>query len=140
HEGDVVKKGDRLFMIDPRPLEAALQQAQANLVRDQALLHQAEAQVARDGANAEYQQVTADRQALLVAKGLVSKDAGDQARAAADATASAVNADKAALESAKAQLAVQQSVVDNARVLLSYTDIRATIDGRTGNNTVKPGN
>jgi multidrug efflux system membrane fusion protein len=31
-------------------------------------------------------------------------------------------------------------VVDNARVLLSYTDIRATIDGRTGSNTVKPGN
>jgi multidrug efflux system membrane fusion protein len=35
---------------------------------------------------------------------------------------------------------MQQSVVDNAKVQLSYTDIRATIDGRTGSNTVKPGN
>src|SRR5262249_17429140 len=35
HEGDIVKKGDKLFAIDPRPLEATEQQAQANLVRDQ---------------------------------------------------------------------------------------------------------
>src|SRR4051794_36579830 len=44
HEGDVVKKGDKLFMIDPRPLQSALQQAEANLTRDQALLNQAQAQ------------------------------------------------------------------------------------------------
>src|SRR6185436_8520956 len=62
-EGDVVKKGDKLFTIDQRPLEASLQQAEANLTRDQALLHQAEAQLARDGANAEYQQLAAERQA-----------------------------------------------------------------------------
>ena len=140
HEGDVVRKGDRLFTIDPRPLEASLKQAEATLVRDQALLNQAEAQIARDRANAQYQQLTADRQAQLAARGLISKDAGEQARAAADATFGTINADKAAYESAKAQLAVQQSVVDNARVLLSYADIRATIDGRTGSNTVKPGN
>src|SRR6185295_12007156 len=35
---------------------------------------------------------------------------------------------------------VQKSVVENAKVLLSYAVVRATIDGRTGNNTVKPGN
>jgi len=139
-DGDVVKKGDRLFTIDPRPLEAALKQAEATLLRDQALLNQAEAQVARDEANADYQQLAAERQAQLVTRGLVSKDAGDQSRAAADATLATIKADKAAFESAKAQLAVQQSVIDNAKVLLSYTDIRATIDGRTGSNTVRPGN
>jgi multidrug efflux system membrane fusion protein len=140
HEGDLVKKGDRLFTIDPRPLEAALEQAQATLVRDQALLNQAQAQLDRDAANAEYQQVTASRQASLVASGLVSKDAGDQARAAADSIVSLIAADKAAVDSAKAQVAVQQSVVDNSKVMLSYTDIRSPIDGRTGNNTVKIGN
>jgi multidrug efflux system membrane fusion protein len=140
HEGDVVKKGDKLFIIDPRPLESALQQAEANLVRDQALLNQALAQLDRDAANAEYQQVNSARQAQLVAGGLLSKDAGDQSRAAADATGSTVKADKALVESAKAQLAVQQSAVDNAKVLLSYTLIRSTIDGRTGSNSVKPGN
>jgi multidrug efflux system membrane fusion protein len=140
HEGDVVKKGDKLFTIDPRPLQSSLEQAQANLVRDQALLNQAQAQLERDASNAEYQQVSAERQAKLVAGGLVSKDAGDQARAAADAITSLVKADKAAVESARAQLAVQQSAVDNARVQLSYTLIRSPIDGRTGNNSVKVGN
>jgi multidrug efflux system membrane fusion protein len=140
HEGDVVKKGDKLFTIDPRPLEASLQQAEATLTRDQALLNQAEAQLARDGANAEYQQLAADRQTQLVARGIVSREAADQARASAEATKATIQADKAAIDSAKAQLAVQQSIVDNAKVLLSYTVIRATIDGRTGNNTVKAGN
>jgi membrane fusion protein, multidrug efflux system len=139
-EGDLVKKGDKLFQIDPRPLQSALDQAQANLVRDQALMNQAMAQLARDAANAEYQQANAARQTKLVDAGLLSRDAGDQARAAADSTSSAIQADKAAIESAKAQLAVQQSAVDNAKVQLSYTTIRATIDGRTGSNTVKPGN
>jgi len=140
HEGDVVRKGDRLFRIDPRPLESSLRQAEATLVRDQALLNQADAQVARDVANAEYQQITSERQGQLAARGLISKDASEQARAAADATQGTLKADKAAYESAKAQLEMQQSVVDNAKVQLSYTDIRATIDGRTGGNTVKPGN
>jgi multidrug efflux system membrane fusion protein len=139
-EGDVVKKGDRLFTIDPRPLEASLKQAEATLARDVALLNQAEAQVARDRANAEYQQLTANRQAQLAARGLISKDASEQSRAAAETTSGTIKADEAAVESAKAQLVMQQSVVDNAKVLLSYTDIRAAINGRTGSNTVKPGN
>src|SRR5437763_3569596 len=42
-EGDSVKKGDRLFSIDPRPFEAQVAQADANLKRDVALLSQAEA-------------------------------------------------------------------------------------------------
>jgi multidrug efflux system membrane fusion protein len=140
HEGDVVKKGAPLFKIDPRPLESALQQSQANETRDQALLAQAEAQLARDAATAEFQQLTSERQGQLVAKGIVSKDASEQSHAQADATLATVNADKAAIASARAQLAVQQSITENARVQLSYTDIRSPIDGRTGNNTVKVGN
>src|SRR5260370_16654853 len=74
HEGDMVKKGELLFTIDQRPFEAALQQAQANLVRDQALLSQAEAQLARDAAQAEYQQLAPQRQAPLPPPRLVSND------------------------------------------------------------------
>jgi multidrug efflux system membrane fusion protein len=140
HEGDFVRKGSVLFTIDRRPLEAALQQAEANLVRDQSLVNQAEAQLARDAANAEYQMVSADRQAQLVTRGIVAKDTGDQTRAQADATALAVKADKAAVESAKAQLQVQQAAVDAARVQLGYSVIRSPIDGRTGDLTVKGGN
>jgi len=139
-EGDFVKKGQVLFTIDKRPFEAALQQAQANLVRDQALLNQAEAQLARDGANAEYQQLASERQAKLAKDGIVSKDVAEQSRANADATAGAVKADRAAIESAKAQLVAQQAAVDNAKVQLSYTTIASPIDGRSGNLAVKPGN
>jgi membrane fusion protein, multidrug efflux system len=140
HEGDAVKKGDLLFTLDRRPFEAALQQAQANFTRDQALLGQAEAQLNRDAANAEYQQLTAERQSQLMARGIVSKDVAEQARAAADATNATAKADKAAIESARAQLVAQQAAVDNAAVSLGYTAIRSPIDGRTGNLAVKVGN
>ena len=103
NEGDFVKKGSLLFTIDRRPLEAALQQAEANLVRDQALINQAEAQLARDASNAEYQTVNAKRQAELVERGILDRNSGDQARAQADATALAVTADRAAVESARAE-------------------------------------
>ena len=139
-EGDSVKKNAQLFTIDPRPFDAALQQAQANLVRDQALLSQAEAQLARDAANAEYQQVTAERQAELVERGIISKDLGQQARAAAEAAAATVKADKAAIASAKAQLVAQQATLDNAKLQLSYTAIQSPINGRTGSLAVKVGN
>ena len=48
HEGDYVKKGQTLFVVDPRPFEAALAQSQANLMKDKAGLGQAEANLARD--------------------------------------------------------------------------------------------
>jgi multidrug efflux system membrane fusion protein len=140
HEGDFVKKGDHIFSLDARPFEAMLQQAQANLVRDEALLSQAEANLTRDASNAEYSQLTAERQALLTTRGILSKDQADQSRAAADATAATVKADKAAIESARAQLAAQRAAVDNAKVALSYTVIRSPINGRTGNLAVKSGN
>jgi multidrug efflux system membrane fusion protein len=139
-EGDFVKKGAVLFTIDRRPLESTLEQAQANLVRDEALVNQAEAQLARDASNAEYQSVSAQRQEQLVERGIVAKDAGDQAKSQADATALAVKADKAAVESAKAQMSVQQAAVNAAKVQLDYTVIRSPIDGRTGDLTVKGGN
>ena len=96
----------------------------------------------RDAANAEYQQADgASARPQLVERGIVSKDAGEQSRAAADATAGDVKADQAAVESAKAQLAAQQAAVDNAKVQLELHDRSASpIDGRTGNITVKVGN
>jgi multidrug efflux system membrane fusion protein len=138
-EGDSVKTGQPLFKIDRRPFEAALTQADANLLRDKALLAQSEAQLARDAANAEYMQVTSERQAQLVQRGIISKDASEQARASADATSALVKADKAAVESAKAQLVAEQGAVDAARVNLTYTSIKSPIDGRTGALSVKVG-
>jgi multidrug efflux system membrane fusion protein len=140
HEGDFVHKGEKLFSIDPRPLEAAYSQALANIARDQAALGQAEANLSRDQAQAKYQDTQAKRYADLYAGGVISKDQSEQLRAGADAMAQTVNADKAAIESARAAIGASKATAENAKVQLSYTDIPSPIDGRTGNLTVKEGN
>jgi len=139
HEGDLVKQGQLLFTLDRRPFEAALAQAEANLVRDRALLAQAEAQLARDASNAEYQQLTAERQQQLNQRGIISKDVAEQTRSQADATAAVVKADRASIDSARAQLLAQESMVESARVSLSYTTIKSPIEGQTGSLSVKVG-
>ena len=139
-EGDFVRKGEKLFDIDPRPLEAAYNQAVANIARDQASLLQAQANLARDEANAKYQDSQAKRYGELFTAGVISKDQAEQLRASADAGAQAVNADKAAIASARANIGASQATAENAKVQLSYTSIYSPIDGRTGNLTVKQGN
>jgi multidrug efflux system membrane fusion protein len=140
HEGDYVKTGDLLFTIDPRPFEAALNQAVANLAQNEAALGQAKANLARDTAQNKYTQANAARYAELFQAGVVSKDQTEQLRASADASSQALAADQAAIESATANIGASKAAVDNARVQLSYTGIRSPIDGRTGNLTVKQGN
>ncbi|HTS31593.1 MAG TPA: efflux RND transporter periplasmic adaptor subunit [Bryobacteraceae bacterium] len=140
HEGDYVKKNEELFTIDPRPLQAALNQAQANLAKDEATLGQVQANLARDEASAKYAQAQATRYSELFASGIISKDQSEQLRAQADAASQAVVADKAAIESARASIGASQAAVENARVQLGYTTINSPIDGRTGNLAVKQGN
>jgi multidrug efflux system membrane fusion protein len=135
----MVKQGQVLVNLDRRPFEAALQMAQANLVRDQALLAQSEAQLARDAANAEYMQLSAERQQQLNTRGIISKDVAEQMRAQADATAALVKADRASIDSARAQLEAQKGAVDAAKVSLDYTTIKSPIDGQTGSLSVKVG-
>jgi membrane fusion protein, multidrug efflux system len=139
-EGDFVKKGAKLFDIDRRPLEAAYNQAVANIARDQASLLQAQANMARDEANAKYQDSQAKRYGELFQAGVISKDQAEQLRAGADASAQAVNADQAAIASARAAIGASQATAENAKVQLGYTTIYSPIDGRTGNLTVKLGN
>lgn len=111
-EGQDVKKGDLLFSIDSRPFEAAVQQAEANLARDQALLKNAKAQ--------------AQRYEALFKSGIVSKDQYDQFNTNEASLEATVKADQAALETDKIQL--------------GYCSIYAPIDGRTGNLMVHSGN
>ena len=132
-EGDYVKKGEPLFSIDPRPLQAALNQASANVAHDQAALGQAQANLARDAAQAQYADASASRYAQLYQEKVVSRDQTEQFRTTAAAANQAVEADKAAIESAKAAIGASQATVENARVQLGYTDIKSPIDGRTGN-------
>src|SRR6516225_3455559 len=64
-EGEFVKKNDLLFVIDPRPFQAAVDQAVATIAKDEAALGQAKATLAREEANLRYQKATADRYAAL---------------------------------------------------------------------------
>src|SRR5258708_3625329 len=79
-DGADVKKGDLLFTIDPKPFEVALQQAQANLAKDNALKKQAEANLVKDRAQAKYGEVQAARYKGLSEQGVVSKEEYEQMR------------------------------------------------------------
>jgi multidrug efflux system membrane fusion protein len=139
-EGDYVKASDLLFTIDPRPLNAMLNEVEANLSKDEAALGQAEANLVRDTAQQKYAQSQADRYGRLFQSGIVSRDQAEQMRSNADALAAAVKADEAAVRSAHAVIVATKATVDNARLQLGYTTIRTPIDGRTGNIMVKQGN
>jgi multidrug efflux system membrane fusion protein len=111
-QGQDVKQGDLLFTIDPRPFQAALQQAQANLAKDRA----------------QYREAAADerRYSTLLRQGVGSRQQYDQVEATAGALSASMAADEAA--------------VQTARLNLEYTEIRAPIDGRTGDLLVHAGN
>ena len=111
-EGQPVRQGDLLFRIDPRPFEATLAQAQANLARDRAQEKNAAAEI--------------ERYAALVQKDYVTREQYDQVKANAEALASTVKAGEAAVE--------------NARLQLLYCTIAAPISGRTGSLLLHPGN
>jgi len=110
-EGDDVAKGQVLFTLDRRPLEAALAQAEANLARDVAQAANARAQAVR------YQD--------LAQRGIATKEQVDSTRTAATALEAVVEADRASIENVKLQL--------------QYATITAPLSGRTGALMAHPG-
>jgi multidrug efflux system membrane fusion protein len=111
-EGQEVHKGDLLAQIDPRPNQAAYEQAVATKAKDAAMMENAKRDV--------------ERYALLQPQELASKQTVDTARAL--------------LDQLKAQVQVDQALIDNARTQLDYTRITSPINGRTGIRLVDPGN
>ncbi len=139
-EGQNVKKGDLLFVIDERPYREALRQAEAATGRDKAMIAQAEASLARDSAQAKFAETDAARYAELSKAGVVSKSQYDQSRTSADVSREAARATQASIESARAALEADNAAVANAQLNLSYCEIHAPISGRTGNLLVHAGN
>jgi len=111
-EGQEVSKGQLLFSIDPRPFQAALDEALARLEKDKALFSKAED---------DYR-----RYESLYQRGSVSRDQFDQIRTSMNAL--------------KATLQADQAVVENAKVQLGYTSIYSPITGRTGSILLDQGN
>ena len=139
-EGQDVKKDDLLFVIDPRPFEAALRQAEAALGQRQAEVQQAQANLERDQAQLDNAKVQERRYRDLVDRELIAREQYDQLRTNWAALEATVQADRAAVENAKASTRAAQANVDSARLQVAYTAIRAPIDGRTGNLLVQNGN
>src|SRR5262245_14034122 len=139
-EGDYVKKGDRLFSLDPRPFEAQLNQAEANLAQNEAQLNLEQDNLNRDLAQKKYTQKQNERFARLFQDGIISKDQAEQTRTNADTISHVIIADQAAVRSAEAAAGAGRAAVSNAKVQLSYTTISSPIDGRTGNLALKEGN
>src|SRR2546427_687042 len=139
-EGQDVRKDDLLFVIDPRPFEAALRQAEAALGQRQAEVQQAQANLERDLAQLENAKVQERRYRDLVDRELIAREQYDQLRTNWAALEATVQADRAAVENAKAATRAAQANVDSARLQVAYTAIRAPIEGRTGNLLVQNGN
>ena len=111
-EGQTVHKGDLLAVVDPRPNQAAYDQAVATRAKDAAQ---------RANALQDLQ-----RYKILQPQDLASKQTYDTQQALVDQLT--------------AQLKVDQALIDNARTQLDYTRIRSPIDGRTGIRLIDPGN
>jgi multidrug efflux system membrane fusion protein len=111
-EGEIVKAGQILFQIDPKPFAAALAQARAMLARDTAM-----------NASAQNDKT---RYMNLAAQGAATAQQRDQAMATAGADAAIIEADKAA--------------VQTAELNLGYTTIHSPITGKTGPILIQPGN
>ncbi|HEY2635027.1 MAG TPA: efflux RND transporter periplasmic adaptor subunit [Steroidobacteraceae bacterium] len=111
-EGQTVHKGDLLAQIDPRPNQAAYEQAVATKAKDAAQLANAKRDL--------------ERYTVLQPQNLASKQTVDTQRAMVDQLT--------------AQVQVDQAAIDNARTQLDYTRITSPINGRTGIRLVDPGN
>ena len=111
-EGQDVKAGDLLGVVDPRPFQAALDQAIAKKAQDEAQL-----------ANAK---VVLQRNSDLLKKKVIAQQDFDASKYSTDSLQAAVQADQAAIE--------------NARTQLDYTQVKSPIGGRTGVRLVDVGN
>jgi multidrug efflux system membrane fusion protein len=111
-EGQQVRQNQTIMNIDPKPYQAALDQAKGNLVHDEALLKNAQAEYARYKA--------------LFEAGVTSKETLDADEAIQGQYQGAIAADKAAIETAQLQL--------------DWCSIQSPIDGRIGLRLVDPGN
>jgi len=112
HEGALVKKGQVLFEIDPRPFQAVLDQAKGQLAQAEAQMANAEINVKRDIPEAEAHAIPQSQ----------------------------LDTDTQALRAAKAAVEADQAAVEQASINLGYTKVLSLIDGIAGINTVQVGN
>lgn len=153
-EGQIVNKGDLLFIIDPRPYQAELNGARASLSQANSQLIQAKAQL--EEAKAQYQQSEAqlvlstaqlNRARSLKSKNVTTQDELDQqeaaylqAKADHEASQAGISSAKATIETAHAVIEAAKAGIDTAQLNLDYTRIYAPVAGRISRKNVSEGN
>jgi RND family efflux transporter MFP subunit len=131
-EGSYVSKGQLLFEIDPRPVQAVLDQAKGQLAQAEAELLQDEARLATAEANQQKSQFDVEKYDPLAKANAVSKQDFDNAVQTNLANKAQVQAAKAAIGAAKAQIQASQAAVETATINLNFTRIISPIDGIAG--------
>lgn len=111
-EGQFVKRGELLIVIDPRPYQVQLEQMQAQLFKDQASLRDAK--------------LNLDRYTALIPSGSIAQQQ--------------VDTQKATVDQLEGQVRTDQAQIDNAKLQITYCHITAPFDGRVGLRQVDPGN
>ena len=153
-EGSFVRKGQLLFEIDPRPFQAAvdqaegqLAQAKAQLLQAQSGLIQARAQLTSAEANQHKAQLDEDRYIPLAQQQAITQQDLDNAtqtnhsqKAQVAAAQAQVETSQAAIEASKAAVAAAAAAVETAKVNLGFTKLVAPIDGIAGVATTQVGN
>jgi membrane fusion protein (multidrug efflux system) len=153
-EGSFVRKGQLLFEIDPRPFQAALDQANGDLAKAQAQLAQADsqllqaqAQLAQAEANQVRAQLDVDRYTPLAKEKAITTQEYDNsiqsniaAKAQVKAAHAGVETAKSAIVAANAAVEAAKATVKTAELNLSFTNITSPIDGVAGIATAQVGN
>ena len=152
-EGSDIKAGQVLYQIDPAPLQAAYDNATANLAaarrtaeRARASLAASRAGVTRQRAFLENARTNRKRYADLLAEGAVSAIQRDQAATEADvaeatllATEAQVESDREAVAAAEAAIKQAEAALEAAQINLGYARVTAPIAGRIGKSSVSVG-
>src|ERR1700678_877737 len=125
-EGAQVAKGQILFEIDPRPFQAALDQAKGQLAQAQGQVLQAQAQLGLADINVKRDTPLA--QARAIAQSQLDNDVQQKAQTVAS------------VQSAKAYVAAAEAAVENAQLNLGFTHVRSLITGVAGQATTQVGN
>jgi RND family efflux transporter MFP subunit len=153
-EGSFVRQGQLLFEIDPRPFQAALDQARGDLAKANAQLAQAEgqllqaqAQLAQAEANQGKTQLDVERYTPLAKEKAITDQELDNAvqanlaaKAQVKASSAGVETAKAAIVAAKATIAAAEASVKTAQLNLGFTKITSPIDGIAGLAQAQVGN
>src|SRR5437867_5648260 len=153
-EGSFVNKGQSLFEIDPRPFQAAVDQAQgqlsqanAQLAQAKAQLVQAQAQLLQAQANQRRTQLDVDRYVPLAKQQAITQQDLDNAMQNNLAAQAQLDASKAQVETAKAQIQAADATVEAAKaaveaasVNLGFTHLASPIAGIAGKAQVQIGN